>query len=331
MITEMIGETIYEDAKRLKEIISENKSRAQMRLIGGGHSAAVLRSTAYLSESAAFGEVTGGIAYYKFIEDLDTHFEEKKDTIAAKLRQVATQIFCADRMIVSYTADEEGFSRLAEPLAKFTEGLYPGGQPAVERDLILGKRNEGFMSSSGVQYVAQSGNYRDAGFEYTGALRILKSILSYDYLWLNLRVKGGAYGCMSGFGKAGESYFVSYRDPHLKSTLQVYQGVPAYLRAFDADEREMTKYIIGTISDMDIPLSPSAKGSRSLSAYLCHMTDEMAQKERDQVVDAQPGDIRALAPLVDAILAADSICVVGNAQKCKDDADVLKELCNLFE
>lgn len=331
MITEMVGKTIYHDAKRLKEIISENKSRAQMRLIGGGHSAAVLRSTAYQSEAGAFGELTGGIAYYKFIEDLDAHFEERKEMIAAKLQQLASQIFCADRMIVSYTADEEGFARLAAPLARFVEGLKEGGQPAVKRDIIFGKRNEGFMSSSGVQFVAQSGNYRDAGYEYTGALRILKSILSYDYLWLNLRVKGGAYGCMSGFGKSGESYFCSYRDPHLKSTLQVYQGIPAYLRSFEADEREMTKYIIGTISDMDTPLNPSAKGGRSLSAYMSHMTDEMVQKERDQVVDAQPEDIRALASYVEAILADQSICVVGNAQKCKDDGEVLKELCNLFE
>ena len=331
MIAEMVGKTIYNDPKRLKEIISENKSRAQMRLIGAGHSAAVLRSAAYLSENGAFGELTGGIAYYKFIEDLDAHFEEKKDDIAAKLQQLASQIFCADRMIVSYTADEEGFAQLAAPLAQFVEGLKEGGQPAVERNIIFGKKNEGFMSSSGVQFVAQSGNYRDAGLEYTGALRILKSILSYDYLWLNLRVKGGAYGCMSGFGKSGESYFCSYRDPHLKSTLQVYQGIPAYLRSFEADEREMTKYIIGTISDMDTPLNPSAKGGRSLSAYMSHVTDEMVQKERDQVVDAQPEDIRALAAYVEAVLAAESICVVGNAQKCKDDAEVLKELCNLFE
>lgn len=331
MITQMVVKTIYNDPKRLKEIISENKSRAQMRLVGGGHSAAVLRAAAYQSESGAFGELTGGIAYYKFIEDLDAHFEEKKEIIAAKMQQVASQIFCADRMIVSYTADEEGFAGLAAPLAQFAEKLYQGGEPAVERNIIFGKKNEGFMTSSGVQFVAQSGNYRDAGFEYTGALRILKSILSYDYLWLNLRVKGGAYGCMSGFGKSGESYFVSYRDPHLKSTLQVYQGIPAYLRGFEADEREMTKYIIGTISDMDTPLNPSAKGGRSLSAYMSHMTDEMVQKERDQVVDAQPEDIRALASLVEAILADQSICVVGNAQKCKDDAAVLKELCNLFE
>ena len=136
---------------------------------------------------------------------------------------------------------------------------------------------------------------------------------------------------MSGFGKSGESYFCSYRDPHLKSTLQVYQGIPADLRDFEADEREMTKYIIGTISDMDTPLNPSAKGIRSLSAYMSHVTDAMIQKERDQVVDAQPEDIRALAALVEAVLAAESICVVGNAQKCKDDAEVLKELCNLFE
>ena len=84
------------------------------------------------------------------------------------------------------------------------------------------------MTSGQVQYVAQTGNFRKAGFEYTGTLNILKVALSYDYLWTNIRVKGGAYGCMSGFKRSGESFFVSYRDPHLKRTLDIFAGIPDY-------------------------------------------------------------------------------------------------------
>ena len=123
----------------------------------------------------------------------------------------------------------------------------------TEKSISCEKKNEGFTTSGQVQYVARTGNFRKKGYEYTGALDILKVILSYDYLWMNLRVKGGAYGCMSGFKRSGESYFVSYRDPHLKRTLDVYEGIPAYVRDFQADEREMTKYIIGTISGKDVP------------------------------------------------------------------------------
>lgn len=331
MITEMLRRTVFDDEKRLKEIISENKSRAQMHLLSSGHSAAVLRATSYISQAACFGDRTGGIAYYKFIEDLDAHFDEKKEQAVAKLKQLADTLFAPDKLLVSFTADEEGCALLREPLAAFTENLAFGGEPAAVRKLTPVKRNEGFLSSSGVQYVAQCGNYRDAGLTYTGALRVLKLLLSYDYLWIELRVKGGAYGCMSGFGKSGESYFVSYRDPHLKKTLEVYRGIPDYLRSFDADEREMTKYIIGTVSEMDVPLPPAARGSRSLTAYLCHVTEEMLQKERDEVLTARPEDIRALASYAEAILSAGSVCVVGGAQKCKEDASVLGELRSLFE
>ena len=108
--------------------------------------------------------------------------------------------------------------------------------------------------------MARTGNFVKKGFTYTGALEILKVALSYDYLWINLRVKGGAYGCMSGFKRSGESFFVSYRDPHLRRTLEVYEGVPEYVRTFAADEREMTKYIIGTISGKDVPRTPQTQG-----------------------------------------------------------------------
>ena len=154
-------------------------------------------------------------------------------------------------------------------------------------------------------------------------------ILSYDYLWLNLRVKGGAYGCMSGFGRSGEGYLVSYRDPNIKETNAVYEGIPAYLEQFDPDERDMTKYIIGTISNLDAPLTPSVRGSRELSAYLSGVTEEMLQKERNQVLDAQKEDIRALADLIRAILDTGSLCVVGNEDKIEANRGMFGRVENL--
>ena len=188
------------------------------------------------------------------------------------------------------------------------------------------KKNEGFKTSGQVQYVAQTGNFKKKGLEYTGALEILKVILSYDYLWMNLRVKGGAYGCMSGFKRNGESYLVSYRDPHLKRTLDVYKGIPDYIRNFQADEREMTKYIIGTISGKDVPRTPQMKGSVSKTAYFCGVTEEMLQKERDQILNASAEDIHALAEIIEAVLAADQICVVGSESKVAEASDVLMEV-----
>ena len=146
--------------------------------------------------------------------------------------------------------------------------------------------------------------------------------MSYDYLWLNIRVKGGAYGCMSGFGRSGEGYLVSYRDPNLKETNEIYEGIPEYLRQFNPDDRDMTKYVIGTISNMDTPLTPSVKGSRGLSAYLSGVTEEMMQKERDEVLTATKEDIRALADIVQAVLDTGSFCVVGNEEKIEANREM---------
>jgi hypothetical protein len=177
-----------------------------------------------------------------------------------------------------------------------------------------------------VQYVARTGNFVKGGYTYTGVLRIMKVMMSYDYLWVNIRVKGGAYGCMSSFGRTGDSYFVSYRDPNLRATNEVYEQVPQYLESFDADEREMTKYIIGTISEMDTPLTPSAKGRRSLNAYFSKISFEEMQKERDEVLDATPEQIRALAPLVRCVLEDQAICVIGNEEKIQKDRDLFASI-----
>ncbi len=166
--------------------------------------------------------------------------------------------------------------------------------------------------------------------EYTGALKILKVILSYDYLWINLRVKGGAYGCMSGFGRSGEGYFASYRDPNLKETNQIYEGVVEYLENFQVEDRDMTKYVIGTISDMDVPYPPSTKGNRGLSAYLSGVTSEMMGKEREEVLNASQEDIRRLAPIVKAVLSTGSLCVIGNEEKIAAESSMFAETKNLF-
>ena len=186
------------------------------------------------------------------------------------------------------------------------------------------------MTAGQVQYVAQTGNFRKKGFEYTGALNILKVALSYDYLWINIRVKGGAYGCMSGFKRSGQSFFVSYRDPHLKRTLDVFAGIPDYVRNFRADEREMTKYIIGTISSLDVPRTPQMQGNISKRAYFCGISEEMMQKERDEILTAQENDIRELAPLIGAVLSDEALCVVGSEPVLQKDKELLGNILPLI-
>ena len=319
-------DTVIMGNKRLYEIIARVKSRAQASLASAGHSTAVLRGASYASPMAAFQDEMAGIGYYQFIEKLEKDFDSCKDEIVKNLRKVMEEVIRPENFCVSYTGERESLDVVKAQAAGIKKVLFHGQKPESVKQAPCIKKNEAFKTSGQVQYVAQNGNFRKKGLEYTGALEILKVILSYDYLWINLRVKGGAYGCMSGFKRNGESFLVSYRDPHLKRTLEVYQGVPDYIRAFEADEREMTKYIIGTISNKDVPRTPQMQGSISKTAYFSNVTEDMLQKERNQILGAQKEDIQKLAALVEAVLSDDQICVVGSETAIEKAEDVFMEV-----
>lgn len=326
MIREVLTTSKLTDTKRLYEIIARVKSRAQASLASAGHSTAVLRGASYASPMAAFQDEMAGIGYYQFIEKLEKDFDSCKDEIVKNLRKVMEEVLRPENFCVSYTGERESLDTVKTQAAEIKKVLFNGQKPEPVKQAPCVKKNEAFKTSGQVQYVAQNGNFRKKGLEYTGALEILKVILSYDYLWINLRVKGGAYGCMSGFKRNGESFLVSYRDPHLKRTLEVYQGVPDYIRAFEADEREMTKYIIGTISNKDVPRTPQMQGSISKTAYFSNVTEDMLQKERNQILGAQKEDIQKLAALVEAVLSDDQICVVGSETAIEKAEDVFMEV-----
>ena len=180
--------------------------------------------------------------------------------------------------------------------------------------------------------MARCGSYRKGAekLPFRGDLRILQTMLGYDYLWSLIRVKGGAYGCFGSFDNTGNASFASYRDPNLFETDEVFLGIPEYLAQFEVDERDMTKYIIGTISDIDTPMSPYAKGERSMAALLRGTTVEEMQKMRDQVLDAELPDIRALAVYAKAALADSYLCVVGSEQTIREHADAFDEITSLL-
>ena len=325
---EMMGEILtaskLNDTKRIKEILAMTKSRLSMKFQSSGHTTAALRALSYASPSAKFKDMTNGIDFYQKIVDLSEHFEEEKESITATLINLTKKLFRPDNMMISYTASKEGMDGLEKMIANLSERLYkevPEETPCI---IHCEKKNEGFKTASKVQYVARTGNFIDNGAAYTGALQILKVILSYDYLWQNIRVKGGAYGCTSNFNRIGEGYFVSYRDPNLKRTIEVYEGIVDYLKNFTVSDRDMTKYIIGTISNIDQPMTPATKGERSMNLYMNKVSADMIREERSQILDATQDDIRALYRVVEAVLKADQLCVVGSEDKIEENKELFK-------
>ncbi len=319
-----------DDTGRLAEIIAESRSRMQAGMMRAGHSAAATHAMSYFSQTALVMEKTSGIEIFRMLEAIDDDFDAHKDALVENLKLTVKSLFRAENLMLDYTAEEKGYAQIPELLTAFKQELYTEPVEQEIFDVTPVKKNEGFFTAGKVQYVCRAGNYRRKGLAYTGALRVLRTMMGYDYLWMNVRVKGGAYGCMSNFSRMGDCYFVSYRDPNLTKTIDVYMGAADYLRNFKADERELTKYIIGTISDMDVPLTPQAKGERSLVSYLCNYEYEEMQKERDEVLTVTVEDIRKLADYVEAFLSDDCLCVVGNEDEIRKNSNLFMNMENLF-
>lgn len=330
MIQEILLHSKFEDEKRLYEIIAQLKSRLQMTMNSSGHSVAVMRGCSYFSPVSYYTDLMGGIEFYHVIDAIERDFDNQKENLIQKLKELMHIIFRPENLMISFTSNDTGYSYLTKEVEAFKKCLYTDEYQKGAFVPNCEKKNEGFKTSSKVQYVARCGNFVNKNLAYTGALKMLKVILSYDYLWTNVRVKGGAYGCMSNFAITGDSYLVSYRDPNLKKTNEIYDGTATYLRGFQADERDMTKYIIGTISDLDVPLTPMAKGIRSLSAHLSNLTYEQIQKERNQILHATVEDIRALGDIVEAVLSEHAICVIGNENKLEKEKDLFYKVDNLY-
>lgn len=318
------------DEKRLKEIIAECKIGLKEELASAGHTTASLRAQTYFSAAARYKDMTDGVAYYEFLDDLDCHFEARKEKLKDMLALTLGEILRKGSLIISYTGTQDVKTALGEHVSHFCEGLSTRTLHDAGTKKPFEILNEGFGISGQVQYVAAAGNYKTAGYDYTAALDVLRVIFSYDYLWLKVRVKGGAYGAMCSFSRTGVGSLVSYRDPNLMETYEIFQNAPAYVEQFDADERDMTKYIIGTIAKLDAPLTPVAAGAFHFAAYLSGVTDAELQKDRDDILAATPEVIRGLAPLVRAVTDSGILCVVGNEHKLAENRAHFGEIKNVF-
>ncbi len=320
IIEEMILKTKYEDTGRLLEIINEAKSHSQSMMMSAGHMVAMQRALSYVSKLGKTMEALQGLDSYRFIEDISLKYDQVKATVTEALDNLSDTLFTRDNLMFDFTGSEEEYKEFTLEARKLI-AMLPESKDTGDKayKVEVSKDNEGLKSAAQVQYVCRAGNFKKKGYEYTGALRVLKVMMGYDYLWNNIRVKGGAYGCMSGFARNGDSYFVSYRDPHLAETIDIYEGVPDYLKSFDADERTMTQYIIGAISALDTPLTPQGKALKSMVSYMTGIEEADHQRERDELLSTTPEKIRELADYCRAILDDKALCVVGADTKIEEN------------
>jgi len=318
LIEEVILRTRFDDYKRLMEIINETKVRMEASMISAGHSVAMTRALSYFVEAIALDEELSGFPFLYMLRDLSENFDSKKEELVSNLKKLMSAIFRPENLIVDYTATKEEFSKAEKFCLDLKQKLYTTD---ISGELLVPevvKKNEGFMTAGQVQYVCRAGSFSEKGLKYTGALRVLHTILGYDYLWNNIRVLGGAYGVMNGFTRNGNGFIVSYRDPNLDNTIEVYENAAEYIKEMDLDERTITQFIIGTVSDLDIPMTPSTKANYSLRGFLSNWTDEDNQRERDEILNIDADIIHSLSKYLDAVMEDNNLCVVGSQEKIKE-------------
>lgn len=336
LMSEMMFDTLFTDEKHLREIVAESRSRLKVRIMSSGHQAAAGRVTAGYSESAWINDNSVGIGYYNYLVKLDENFDEEKDKLIAGCQKLLRAIFKKENLIMSCTCSDSEFNALKDAMPSFIESIDKF-QSENDTDLSMLDKyvpnpvvtKEAFSTPAEIQYVALGGSFKDVPDVNMGALKVVTHLLNYVYLWNEVRVKGGAYGVSCRFNREKEGFFTSYRDPNLSSTLDVYKKAADYLEGFDADEREITKTIIGTISNMDTPLTPAMKGRRSMVAYFTGLPIEVLQKERNQVLSCSKEDIRKTADVIRTVVSHDSMCVIGNEKHIKEEGQLFESIKTL--
>lgn len=331
LLGEVINHTLFTDTKRLKELILQEKSEWDMTAFSRGHSLVMTRLTSYFSRGGEFAEQSG-LSYYYFLADLVRKFDGEKEKLVAKLEEVSRKIFTRSGLFFETIGEEEEKKAVLSNLSLLVDDMEEGEKKEPRPfSFPPAEKNEAFRTSGKVQYVAKGGNFKSHGFAYTGALKVMETILRYEYLWKKVRVLGGAYGAFTQFLRDGTAILCSYRDPNLAETLKAYEDLPAYLENLTLSDREMTKYVIGTMAAAETQLTPSMKGERAMVHYLSGNTRESRMKIRDEVINCQVEDIRKLAPLVESVMKDPYICVMGSEDKIERDKalfDAVKSMPN---
>lgn len=327
LINEVVQKADYSDDSRLTELVQESKAIWDNEAFRRGNSIVSQRVMAQVSAVGKFRD-NGNLGYYQKISELASN-PAALPLLPEKLAEVARKIFRANNVDIMFVGEEgelEAFKNLMKPLVE-TWDTTELSNDVLQITRLSG--NDGIVTAGKVQYVAQGGNFIDHGFKHVGPMSVLETILRYEYLWIRIRVQGGAYGAFANFYDDGNMIFCSYRDPNLLETLDVYKELPQYLRDFTLTDREMRKYIIGTMSSLDLPMTPALRGPRAMGMYFSGAKLEDKVEFRKQVIASKPEDIVALADVVEPVLNDNHICTMGNEQKIKDAGNVFDNIVSL--
>lgn len=329
LTAEIVNNSVLEDKVRLKDVLTRHQARLDADVKNNGYSYALKRDHSYYNNEGMFIELTSGSEYYWFITDLTEKFDTEAEAIISNIKKAAEMIFSRDNLIASVTSHKNDLPLYKTELTKFILTQPEGNNSLHTWKFELKKKNEGLKTASKVQYAIMGYDFKKLGYEFSGKMRVMNKILSQDWLYVQLRVIGGAYGGFSGLNSTGRIYFSSYRDPNLKETIAAYKAIPDFLNNYQASEKDMTGYILSTIGDFDSPLTPSDQGNIAVRDYFTKRTQTDAQKERDEILSTTLDDVKAYSKLLQDVIAKNNYCVYGSEEKIEENKDLFDGLIKL--
>lgn len=323
ILNELFNNVIFDEAK-VDEVLKKLNTRYEASILQSGHNYALTRIESYFSKVGKYNEICGGLEFYQFIKNLNQNFKTNKQKIIENLVEVYEMIFNKNNLIINIVSENFDFEKLKKLELKnkiYITQIY---------NFKLETLNEAFETSSQINYVGKGFNFKKLGYEYSGSLLVLRNILRYNYLWDNLRVKGGAYGAMAKINQTGSFGLVSYRDPNINASLDIYDKLPQFLENLEMDEKELRRFIIGTISDQDKPLEIEDKSKKAMYDYLRKISFDERKKERTQIINTKLIDIKNMSNLTKDVLAKNNICVIGNETLIKKESEKFSKNINIF-
>ena len=321
---EVLLHTDFSDSKRLKEILLMLRSNMEAGFDFQGHTIAMARVASFFDQGSRYQEELTGVAFYDHINSLLNNFDEEAAQFSHHLNRVAKIIFNQSDLYISLTGEEERRDELVKEARSFINDLpkVSSNKKIEPVQFELGHRKEALTSASGVQYVAKGFNLKALGHEYNGELTVLSSILSMDYLHNAIRARGGAYGAGISISPNGNVTTFSYRDPNLRATIETYDKMGDFLRNLVLDDEDIKKYIIGSMTRFNPPLTASDINGLLLARRFSDSSEAQIEERMGQAIETTRESIMAKADLIDELMAQDYLAVLGSGDKIKEQKDL---------
>lgn len=305
---EVWSKTVFEDTERMRDVLTQTRIGMEQSFLMNGHSAALARAMSYGSPAAVLTQQLSGVDFYLFLRDLLDNFDDRKEGLCETLRELQARIFTSTGTVASFTGSDEDYRRYWSAAGDL--GLSP--RTAATKELYVPwpeDKREAFIIPSDVTYLARACDPRTLEIETDGTWSVASNALSYDYLWNEIRVKGGAYGCGFRSPSPRHASFYTYRDPAIDPSLARIEAAGDWLASFDPDADTFEGFIVSCVSGMDAPLKPYTLTKRRNAEYFCKTPSGKRAERRQQMLESTPDALRALAADISRIAREAPACV----------------------